>query len=99
MHNFLSREDGDAPAASCLLSDFCDNWRSANGLTDADYFMSHVRKLHCPLYSLQLGEAEVSAGYNLRHCYMSGADGFNLVYREASKLEQMQLPFPEEEVD
>lgn len=90
----LTRDDGDANAASCLLQDWCDAWRLANGLCDADYDLTGERKFHCPnhLYSHEFRENTVG-GFNLRHCYRRDADGYKLVYKVAAEL---QLPFPEE---
>lgn len=76
MHNSISREDGDATAASCLMQDFCDAWRHANHLTDVDYWLVDITKYHCPYYEVRGGEEE---GPHLRHCYKRGADGWQWV--------------------
>lgn len=94
----LSRENGDANAASCLLSDFCDAWREAMHLTDADYYGTGTRKFHCPLFRdvSKRSEESIAENYRLRHCYRYGEGGWHLVWTEARRTEQLTLPFPEE---
>jgi len=90
-HPTLSKDDGDGTPASCLLQDFCDAWRLANDLTDADYWLSGgVRKYHCPhLYS----RAD-DVSYDLSMCYKHGADGFTAIREDWRNI--VQLPFPPE---
>jgi hypothetical protein len=93
----MDHKDADANASSCLLSDFCDHWRAANGLTDADYFGTEVRKLYCPHFRGNDDDRSHSAeNYRLRYCYAYGENGWRLVYTEAKRTEQLLLPLPEE---
>ncbi|SRR6266446_3014281 len=88
-HPSSTKDDGDATAASCLLQDFCDNWRLANGLTDVDYwFQPTIRKYHCPhLYS-----RDENVCYDLSMCYKHGADGFNAIREDWRNVVQLPLP-------
>lgn len=88
----LTQDDGDGTPASCLLSDFCDNWRRYHGLTDVDYWRSGVRKFHCPRNSARYSESELAADYDLSMCYAAGADGWTAIKQDWHNITQLPLP-------
>ena len=87
-----SPRERDESGATCLLLDFCDRWRAANGLVDADY-KDGVPPGRCPLAAgreRRQTDAQASeAGHKLRYCYAKDERGYQLIYAEAGELSKL----------
>jgi len=85
-------DDAGASATSCLLQDYCDAWRVAHRLVDADYERSEVHPYHCPRFVDVLRDKSEDTRYSLLHCYRFGGDGYEAIANDLRRYEQLPLP-------